>query len=103
MLLYGLGRPPRPVRVRNVRLLRVPGSSRLPWVSHFDGFALHGTILVPCNDPPEDLVVHELCHLRVPNHSRAFWALVERHRPGWREPRRWLREHGAELLAFRPG
>ena len=49
------------------------------------------------------VVVHELCHLRVPNHSRRFWALVERHRPGWREQRDWLREHGPELLAFRPG
>jgi predicted metal-dependent hydrolase len=48
------------------------------------------------------VVVHELCHLRVPNHSRQFWALVERHRPGWREQRDWLRDYGAELLAFRP-
>jgi predicted metal-dependent hydrolase len=55
--------------------------------------------------PPEVLdyvVVHELCHLRVPNHSRRFWALVERHRPNWREQRDWLREYGPELLAFRP-
>jgi predicted metal-dependent hydrolase len=49
------------------------------------------------------VVVHELCHLHVPNHSRAFWAHVESHRPNWREQRRWLREHGPELLAFRPG
>ncbi len=48
------------------------------------------------------VVVHELCHLRVPNHSREFWALVERHRPGWRRRRDWLRDHGSELLAFRP-
>lgn len=48
------------------------------------------------------IVVHELCHLRVPNHSQTFWMLVERRRPGWREPRAWLRKHGAELLAFRP-
>jgi predicted metal-dependent hydrolase len=48
------------------------------------------------------VVVHELCHLRVPNHSRAFWNLVERRRPGWRDSRQWLREHGPELLAFRP-
>ena len=48
------------------------------------------------------VVVHELCHLRVPNHSRRFWALVERRRPRWRAQRDWLREHGPELLAFRP-
>ncbi len=48
------------------------------------------------------VVVHELCHLRVPNHSRRFWALVERHRPHWRQQREWLRDYGPELLAFRP-
>ncbi len=48
------------------------------------------------------VVVHELCHLREPNHSPRFWALVEQRRPGWRADRDWLREHGAELLAFRP-
>jgi predicted metal-dependent hydrolase len=48
------------------------------------------------------VVVHELCHLRVPDHSRRFWSLVERRRPGWRAQRAWLREYGAELLAFRP-
>jgi predicted metal-dependent hydrolase len=46
------------------------------------------------------VVVHEVCHLRVPNHSRHFWALVEARRPHWREQRGWLREHGPELLAF---
>ena len=48
------------------------------------------------------VVVHELCHLRVPNHSRRFWALVEQQRPRWRDQRDWLRSHGPELLAFAP-
>jgi predicted metal-dependent hydrolase len=55
--------------------------------------------------PPEVVdyvVVHELCHLLVPNHSQSFWSLVERHRPGWRDQRAWLREYGPELLAFSP-
>ena len=48
------------------------------------------------------VVVHELCHLREPNHSPRFWRLVTERRPGWRKQRAWLREHGPELLAFRP-
>ncbi len=54
--------------------------------------------------PPEVLeyvVVHELCHRRVANHSRAFWRLMEEVRPGYEAERRWLREHGFELLAYR--
>lgn len=55
--------------------------------------------------PPEVLeyvVVHELLHLREPNHSEAFWRLVEAARPGWQEQARWLREHGHELHDYRP-
>jgi predicted metal-dependent hydrolase len=48
------------------------------------------------------VVVHELCHLREPNHSSRFWKLVEQRRPEWRAQRDWLHEHGPELLAFRP-
>jgi predicted metal-dependent hydrolase len=48
------------------------------------------------------VVVHELLHLREPNHSRAFWRLVEAAMPGWQEHTRWLHEHGQELQDFRP-
>jgi predicted metal-dependent hydrolase len=43
------------------------------------------------------VVVHELCHLREPNHSKAFWRVLEAARLGWQEHSRWLREHGHEL------
>jgi predicted metal-dependent hydrolase len=55
--------------------------------------------------PPEVLdyvAVHEVCHLRVPNHSSRFWRLVEERRPHFRGPRAWLQRHGWELLAFSP-
>src|SRR5213080_777601 len=51
----------------------------------------------------EYVVVHELCHLREPNHSARFWRLVASRRPHWRRQRDWLAAHGPELLAFRPG
>ena len=48
------------------------------------------------------VVVHELCHLLEANHGRGFWQLVEAARPGFREQRDWLHEHGRELLAYVP-
>ena len=53
--------------------------------------------------PPEVLeyvVVHELLHVQEANHSRAFWRLLDEHRPGWKHQASWLREHGHELLAY---
>jgi hypothetical protein len=50
----------------------------------------------------EYVVVHEVCHLREPSHSKAFWRLLDAVRPGWQEQARWLREHGQELRAYAP-
>jgi predicted metal-dependent hydrolase len=58
-------------------------------------------VLAPL-DVLEYVVVHELCHLRVPNHSRRFWSLLDSVRPGWQDDRAWLNEYGAELLAYQP-
>jgi predicted metal-dependent hydrolase len=43
------------------------------------------------------VVIHELAHLRVKNHSRKFWKLVESVLPGYKVQRKWLREHGEKL------
>lgn len=43
------------------------------------------------------VVAHEVCHLLRPDHSRAYWALVARVRPGYERPRRWLRDNGDAL------
>jgi predicted metal-dependent hydrolase len=44
------------------------------------------------------VVVHELCHLIHPNHSKEFWQVVERHNPAYAEHRQWLKERGEALL-----
>jgi predicted metal-dependent hydrolase len=46
----------------------------------------------------EYVVWHEVCHLRVLDHSPRFWSLLERHRPGYHAEREWLRRNGATLV-----
>ncbi|MFI3155090.1 MAG: SprT family zinc-dependent metalloprotease [Methylococcaceae bacterium] len=51
--------------------------------------------------PPEVLeyvVVHELCHIRIRNHSAHFWALVGEHLPDYQSRRQWLKRHGSSLM-----
>lgn len=43
------------------------------------------------------VVAHEVCHLRRPDHSPAFWALVAEVFPAHAEARAWLRSEGALL------
>lgn len=43
------------------------------------------------------VVIHELVHLRVKNHSPRFWKLVESLCPEFKRHRKWLREHGEKL------
>ena len=43
------------------------------------------------------VVVHELCHLKVMNHSKDFWNLVESILPNYHESRKWLKVNGNRL------
>lgn len=44
------------------------------------------------------VIVHELCHLRQMDHSPAFWRLVEKYQPSYKEDRKQLRSQGSVLL-----
>ncbi|MBN1296888.1 M48 family metallopeptidase [bacterium] len=54
---------------------------------------------------PDDVihyvVIHELLHAVVANHSSAFWKLVEQHCPHWRSSRMTLKEHAYLIHLFR--
>jgi predicted metal-dependent hydrolase len=86
-----LGRPHTALAIRNQR-------TRWGSCSSTGAMSFNWRLML-APEPVLDYVVwHEACHLVVMDHSKRFWALVERHVPGYREPRRWLRHNGAALV-----
>jgi predicted metal-dependent hydrolase len=44
------------------------------------------------------VVVHELCHRKEMNHSKAFWNEVEKILPEYKNSVKWLKEEGKNIL-----
>jgi predicted metal-dependent hydrolase len=86
-----VGRPVSDVTIRGQR-------TRWGSCSATGALSFNWRLLLAPEDVLDYVVWHEACHLAVLDHSPRFWALVERHLPGYREPRAWLRRHGATLV-----
>jgi predicted metal-dependent hydrolase len=79
-----------PVTIRDQR-------TRWGSCSQQGALAFNWRLLLGPEEVLDYVVWHEACHLVVFDHSRGFWELLARHRPGYRAPRRWLRDNGAAL------
>ncbi len=56
-------------------------------------------LLMPAPDKVTDyVVVHELCHLKQMNHSKKFWAEVEKFMPDYKIYKKWLNENGGAII-----
>lgn len=44
------------------------------------------------------VIVHELCHIYQPNHSKLFWNLVEKYEPDFKKKKKWLRQNGGYII-----
>jgi predicted metal-dependent hydrolase len=67
--------------------------------SHKGNLSFNWKLMMAPEAVIEYVVTHEVAHLKEMNHTRRFWKLVEKHCPRWREHRKWLKEHEAELAA----
>jgi predicted metal-dependent hydrolase len=76
------------------------GNQRTRWgsCSETGAMSFNWRLLLAPEEVLDYVVWHEACHLRHLDHSPRFWALLERHRPGYREQKAWLRRHGATLV-----
>ena len=44
------------------------------------------------------VVIHELCHMIQPNHSKFFWNEVAKFDPSFKNHKKWLKLNGADLM-----
>jgi predicted metal-dependent hydrolase len=86
-----IGRPYTALTIRNQR-------TRWGSCSATGALSFNWRLLLAPEEVLDYVVWHEACHLAVLDHSPAFWRLLAAHRPGYREPKRWLRAHGATLV-----
>ncbi len=82
----------------NVRKVRIT-SARTRWGSCSGKHTLNFTYRLCMAPLPvmDYVVVHELAHLRIHNHSLAFWNAVAEIDPDYQAHRAWLKQHGPLL------
>ena len=79
------------VTIRNQR-------SRWGSCSSRGAIALNWRLIQMPAEVSDYVMLHELMHLKQPNHSRKFWREVAAVCDWWRDAEKWLRAHGRELL-----
>jgi predicted metal-dependent hydrolase len=55
-------------------------------------------IIMAPNEVIDYLIIHELAHLTHLNHSHGFWERVEDFIPEYKSCKKWLKDHGQELI-----
>ena len=54
--------------------------------------------MLTSDDIIDYVVVHELCHRKEMNHSKRFWAEVEKVLPDYKEREKWLKDNGDIIM-----
>ena len=44
------------------------------------------------------VILHEICHLKIRNHSHRFWELVQKFMPNYEENRKWLEVNSTRIV-----
>jgi hypothetical protein len=75
-------------------------SARTRWGSYSQKgtLSLAWRLVMAPLDVIDYVVVHELCHFKEMNHSRAFWVQVETILPDYKQRREWLKKNGKLLV-----
>ena len=67
--------------------------------SHKKNLSFNWKLMMAPEPVIDYVIIHELTHLKEMNHSKRFWEQVAQYCPGWREHKKWLKQHEADLTA----
>ncbi len=65
--------------------------------AHLQSLNLNWKIIMAPFEVIDYLIIHELCHLRIPNHSQRFWQEIKSFAPDYQKQQKWLKDHSREL------
>ncbi|MGE4169219.1 MAG: M48 family metallopeptidase [Candidatus Margulisiibacteriota bacterium] len=85
-----VGKPVNAIRFKTLK-------SRWGSCSSKNNLNFNWTLMMAPLDVIDYVVVHELCHLLVPNHSAAFWETVAKILPDYKQRWAWLKNNGEKL------
>lgn len=88
-----LGKTPKAIQLRDTR-------SRWGSCTSEGKLMFSWRLIMAPPDVLDYVAAHEAAHLVEMNHSPAYWAVVERIYPNYKEPRAWLKREGAMLHRF---
>ena len=66
----------------------------------FGVICLNWKLIMLPTDVIDYVIIHELAHIIVPNHSKIFWNLVQEKDSQYLKKKNWLKENGAPLIRF---
>lgn len=59
---------------------------------------LNSHLLKAPKDVIDYIIIHELCHLKIKNHSFRFWNLVRKFMPNYEEKKEWLEKNTKSII-----
>lgn len=71
-------------------------SSRFGSCSHSGSLNFNWQIILFPQDKFEHVILHELAHLTVKNHSKSFWELLRKYDNNWHKNNLWLKREGTK-------
>ena len=60
---------------------------------------LNSNLLKAPKDVIDYIIIHELCHLKIKNHSQRYWNLLRKFMPNYLEKKNWLERNSKFLIA----